>query len=736
MRPIAMAAAVALLLVWSGASAQPIPNSSQRPDFALVLSGGGARGLAYVGVLRAFEEARIAPDLLVGCSMGAVVGALYASGYSPQEIEELTRVLDWNALFSGERSGRYRGVTEAREHRPGLFTLYLSGERGLEMDRTLASSAGPQEIYARYTLPAEFAAGGDFDFLGVPLRAAAADLRTGRLIFLDGGSLARAMTASSAVPLVFEPVEADSFVLVDGGMLDNFPVTHAHELGARVIVGVDVARPFKTGPVPLGPFTVARRSYEVMNQLSNARGLEHAALVIRPELGAMTPASFDRADSAIAAGYRAGLAAVPRVLAILDSAGISREHLALRGEARRAFGARARAGLEGKSVGKIRVEGLRNYEAKVIRKEMAIHEGEPWDMDRAIRSLGNLDSTGRFRALRMELLPLDAKRLELVVHVTERPSWGAGIGLRVDTERGWGGLLRVRNTNIWRTGSAALLEGIGNENTQVYTLQAETPYLTPARLFQRTRLSYRNDVLPRYEGRSREGSLHLRRGGVDFAQTGFVIGRFGMVELAPRREWTKTDAYSREGITESREDYFSVVLRGLYLREGFGAGAAGGLDLAAEFETGWRILGGDHRFRRYDLRAAGTLRGPLGGMLGARARLGLHDRAMPAARWFRLGGPGSLIGFHQEELLGNNLAAGGLHHDIPLKAPLALRLMLDGGWVWDREAHVRLRELRSGYGAALRLDLPTGPFEVAYGHGSHGRDLWTLSFGHPLSAPR
>ena len=313
------------------ASAYPSPKETTPPEFALVLSGGGARGLAHLGVLRAFEEAGITPDLVVGCSMGAIIGALYASGYSPQEIESLTGRLDWEVLLSGARSGRYRGVTEAREHRPGMFTLYISGERGIELDQTLASSAGPQEVYARYTLPAEFAAAGDFNALGVPFRAVVTDLRTGRLISLDRGSLARAMIASSAVPLVFEPVQADSLLLVDGGILDNFPLVTAHEMGARVLIGVDVAKPFKSAPVSLDPLSVILRTYEVMNQSSNVRGVEDAQLIIYPELGAFNPTAFDRADSAVAAGYRAGLAAVPRVLAILDSAGISRDHLAERG---------------------------------------------------------------------------------------------------------------------------------------------------------------------------------------------------------------------------------------------------------------------------------------------------------------------------------------------------------------------------------------------------------------------
>jgi NTE family protein len=728
---------IALLLLTAAAPGTDTPpDEAAPPGFALVLSGGGARGLAHLGVLIAFEEAGITPDMVVGCSMGAVIGALYASGYSPQEIESLTERLDWDVLISGARSGRYRGVTEARDHRPGLFTLYLSGERGLELDQTLASSVGPQEVYARYTLPAEFASGGDFDGLGVPFRATATDLGTGRSITLDRGSLARAMTASSAVPLVFEPVQAESLFLVDGGILDNFPLVTAHEEGARVLIGVDVARPFKPGPVPLGPFTVARRTYEVMNQFSNSRGVEHAQLIIFPDLGAISPTAFDRADSVIAAGYRAGLDAVPRVLAVLDSAGISREHLAERGESRRAFGERARRALDGKVIGKIRVEGLRNYEAKVVKEEMAVGEGEAWDMDLVIRSLGNLDSNGRFRAVRFEILPLDGNRVELVVYVTERPSWGAGVGLRVDTERGWGGILRVRNTNIWRTGSSALVEALGNENTQVYTLQTETPYLIPVRLFQRTRGTFRSDVLPRYEGRTRKRSVHLRRGGIDFLQTGFVLGRYGLLEITPRREWTVTDSYPPESIAPSREDYTTLVMRGLYLREGVGASEAGEVDIVAEVETAWKLLGGDRTFRRYDLRASGSLPGPLGGVLGARLRVGIHNRIVPAARWFRLGGPGSLIGLHQEELLGNNLAAGGVHQDVPVRSLLRLRFMLDGGWVWTRAEDMKLSGLRVGYGVAMRFDLPIGPLQVAYGRASHGRDLWTLSLGYPLTPPR
>ena len=207
---------------------------SPRP-LALVLSGGGAKGLAHIGVLRVLDSLGIRPDLIVGTSMGSIVGAMFASGYSPNQIEEQARSLGLAQLFSrdGLRTPRSLG-----ERRP--LVVWQPGAGGF---RTADASARQQAVGAalnRVLLSGNLAARGDFDSLPIPFRAIATDLRNREQVVLSGGDLARAVRASMAVPLVFDPERIDGRELIDGGIAANVPVAAARRAGAARVIVSDV----------------------------------------------------------------------------------------------------------------------------------------------------------------------------------------------------------------------------------------------------------------------------------------------------------------------------------------------------------------------------------------------------------------------------------------------------------------------------------------------------------------
>ncbi len=707
-----------------------------KPALGVVLSGGGARGLAHVGVLRALEEAGIAPDVLVGCSMGSVIGGLYACGYSPAEMESVATAIDWSRFFSGSSKRRYADVLQELDERLGLLTIHWKGIRPVDATGSLASSAEAEEMYTRLTLDSEALAGGDFDSLAVPFRAAVADLRSGDLGLVGHGSLGRAMAASSSVPLVFEPVVIDTFTFVDGGVVDNFPIFAARDLGATAVVGVDVAVPLGPEPAFLSPITVAARTLEILNQGTKGKTNDQASVIVRPDLGGLRTTSFGRADSLIAAGYRAGRAAIPEIVAALDSLGVDRSRLRARIDSLRAFRARSRRTLDGKRIGRIEIAGLHRYPPRVVRQEMVIGEGDLWDMNAAIRSLGNLNSTGRFQYVRFEVEPSGVDRLTLRVRLAETPVITTGLGARVGTERGWEGLLRIADADLFGSANTGSVEFMGGEDRQLMVVQAETPYLLPRHWTQRARLFGFLDQLPRYQGRRRDGTLDLRRLGIDAPRLGYLVGRHGLVEAGPRWEWDHHGAFARSGIAEHDSRTFSLVAKAFYLAWLPASETRRGLDLDLEGEWGWRALGGEFPFRRYRARLAARVPAPRGGFWGAHLELGYADRALSPARRFRLGGPESLIGIHQEELLGDELLSTGLFHEFKAVGPARLRLLADLGAVWNRPDDMQIHDLRGGVGAELRVSLPVGPLSVSYGHAAGGRDLWILELGFPFERPR
>ena len=227
---------------------------------ALVLSGGGARGLAHIGVLEQLSELGYNPDLVIGNSMGAVVGALYAAGYEPAEIRERTLAFEWNAMF--EPTSILLGA--ARTPRLPMLTFSI-GVGPRRIARGLFGDWRINRALVHLLFEANASAQGDFDRLPRRYRAIAADLQTGEKVVLGSGDLARAARASMAIPGFLAPVQWDDRILIDGGIVDNLPTIEARHLGAANIIAVDVSRP-RPEPASQDPLAVIQRSLNLMQQ--------------------------------------------------------------------------------------------------------------------------------------------------------------------------------------------------------------------------------------------------------------------------------------------------------------------------------------------------------------------------------------------------------------------------------------------------------------------------------------
>ena len=212
--------------------ARPLAAQACRPaKTALVLSGGGAKGFAHIGVIEVLDSLGIRPDYVVGTSMGAIVGALYASGYSGHEIDSLTRALPLGALFRGYEPR----LPESLRPLPPLVVLE-QGRHGLVLETSAVREEQVSALMNALMLRGNIAARGDFDSLPIPFRAVATDLATRQEVVLDRGDLAQAVRASFSLPLVFRPVVLDGRTLTDGGMVENVPVGAARRLGATRVI--------------------------------------------------------------------------------------------------------------------------------------------------------------------------------------------------------------------------------------------------------------------------------------------------------------------------------------------------------------------------------------------------------------------------------------------------------------------------------------------------------------------
>ena len=225
----------------SGAQNPTITDSS-RPRIGLVLSGGGARGFAHIGVLKVIEAMHVPIDVVVGTSMGSIIGGLYAIGLSPEDIENGVRDIDWNKVFNDNALRRYRSFRRKQDdfqfyniHRIGI------SQNGLKLAPGLIEGQQIEIAHDRLAYPGFHIT--DFDKLAIPFRAVATDIETGEAVVLDHGNIASAMRASMSIPGALPPVIYDGKLLVDGGIGNNVPIDVARQMGADFVIVVDVSDP-------------------------------------------------------------------------------------------------------------------------------------------------------------------------------------------------------------------------------------------------------------------------------------------------------------------------------------------------------------------------------------------------------------------------------------------------------------------------------------------------------------
>ena len=315
------------LLVWFLAVMAPLaagPCPEDRPCVGLVLAGGGARGAAHIGVIEVMEELQVPVDFIVGTSMGAIVGGMYASGVSPEQMQAKLDEIDWAEAFNDHPPRRNIPFRQKQDDDRPLFKL----EFGFNEDgfaSPLGLVAGQKLNFILGSLLLQQSSLKHFDDLPIPFRATAVDLQSGDVVVLEQGDLARSIRASMAFPVVFTPVEIDGRQLVDGGVLRNLPVDVAIELGADRIIAIDVGTPMSEMGKAGGAFQVARRTISVMTREVRAEQLKEIRpqdLLIEPELeGFGTFDSFDEIDAVVQRGVEAarGRADDLRELAVDDA---------------------------------------------------------------------------------------------------------------------------------------------------------------------------------------------------------------------------------------------------------------------------------------------------------------------------------------------------------------------------------------------------------------------------------
>jgi len=292
-----------LILLFSfNLSAQNTKDSltqSSRPKIGLVLSGGGAKGFAHIGVLKVLEKMNMPIDYISGTSMGSIIGAFYAMGYSANEIEKLVLSQDWRSLLKDEISRKFIHVKDKAKLDRYVISFPIK-PKGIQLPAGIVKGQNIINLFERYTI--EYHDKTDFRKFPIPFVCIATDLETGEAVVLDKGNIAEALRASMAIPTVFTPIEIDGRLLADGGMINNFPVEEVIKMGADIVIGVDV----QTGPKSKDELNsiedIINQTVSLMAKKEFIKNRKLCDIYIKPDINGYTVADFEKADSLIHRG--------------------------------------------------------------------------------------------------------------------------------------------------------------------------------------------------------------------------------------------------------------------------------------------------------------------------------------------------------------------------------------------------------------------------------------------------
>jgi NTE family protein len=411
-----MIAALALIPGVAVASEEP---ANEDPKLVLVLSGGGARGIAHIGVIRVLEELHIAPDLIVGTSMGSIIGGLYAAGWSPDEMEEIVRAIDWEQIFTDRVERKHRSFRRKQDDRPVMIQgrIHFDGFKPVLPSGVID---GQRLEAALRSIEALSVQATDFDSLPIPYRAVAADIFSGEAVVISSGSLATAIRASMSVPGVLPPVEIADRKLVDGGITANLPIGIAQDLGAKRIIAVDISSPLLDEEGErLGSFMSI---YNHLNSLLTARNRERDVALLQPDdaliipdLGDISFVSFDRVQEAVAIGEEAARLQIDELRQFSATDARWSE-----------FDGRERArGLESLEIDRIRLENSSGVDDRLVRKALTIRPPEIFDWKSLGSDILDLYNTRYFGVVDFGINEIEEDMHELVLR-TPPPPQGRG----------------------------------------------------------------------------------------------------------------------------------------------------------------------------------------------------------------------------------------------------------------------------------------------------------------------
>ena len=411
------------------------------PKIGLTLSGGGAKGFAHIGILHAIDSAGLQVDYISGTSMGSIIGGMYAAGYSAAEIEKIALSVDWERIFTRRADLQNVHPRKKEDHGRHILELPLEGWRF----RFPSGAIEGQELWNLLNevfLPVYHLE--TFDDLPVPFACVATDLGSGEAVVLRDGDLVKAIRASMAIPSVFTTVEIDGKRLIDGGVVQNFPVSLVKEMGADFAIGVNVSQGLRPAEKLTSPIDILYQLGFYRDALSFPEDFKQTDLYIAPELSEYSAASFGNVEEIIEQGKKAGKEFFQELKELAEKQ--RKKELS---EARKERKSISRP--EYLIIDSIVYQGLKDIKPWVVRNHLDIRPGDSVSPEAINLSIRQLHATALFDRIHYQVVPGSGdNRVTLSLELSERPFAQLAVGIHYSSFTGVG-LIGELSTNRFLT---------------------------------------------------------------------------------------------------------------------------------------------------------------------------------------------------------------------------------------------------------------------------------------------